>query len=916
MLPHSTNSLSFLSPLPINSFRRCHCVQNRKRHRTSIAPRPIQACQSQSQAKDLWARVKQAIPLSQAFVDYAYCHEADLKSTAASKFKLVCPFHDDHNPSLHIDDNRAIFRCFACGAAGSIIDLQMRRSGNQSVGQALTALAQKYPPIAGILEITPSQYPNQKRAEGDASQDVFTDKQRVTPAKPAIPRKIIITHKEIGQEVLRHTTNLYQRALYDKSFRPALQYLMKQRGLSMPTIRAYGCGYAPPNRTADFAIGYLASLDIPPEHAVIAGIARESEDNVLLDIMRDRIVTPIKDDNGTVISLAGRVLSDANPKAPKYINGPETALFKKSNILFGADLAKNAPTTKADFGYVVVVEGYMDVMMMFECTQGRVGCVATMGTAMSTTQIHKAYDMLKDRADGKIIINFDGDAAGFAAVERMCENIIPRCENPHAVYISFPPYSVKDPDEFLSLTRRADDYVAYLQKTSQPWYEWHGKQIVRREVKRMNDLEKELGNELNDEELTASPEALKLIESGDANFDFRFGNVVDRLRDDMVVAYGAPNDFTRYARSKKKKRARVSEEALDKLAEIVSRTSECLPSLNGAAVVQAFSDTLSRGEPELMRIIYANIIQRIDVLTKPWHHLSGPVQTHWMGIPPWLVKEMPRKKRQALEKGEVYDQQGRAFSDREAMDPAFRKRRLNKVKFQRTHVIPELEKRKGERVKRLRAAPRRSAEEVVLQTLIFSEELERLDCLQCLLDIMVRFEERSLPFWTSAEREALFDYLARVEGPTAPEEMAAYCEGVDWWTDEIEELFRPASKEPDTHWRSVRGWLEKRPIETIKMVGAGIEEMAGLVQSVIALEDSRGNMAQLGDAAKRSSEEEARLLLARQLSKASEIDRTKFMSPYALETRKKEFAEEQAKRDSKTKLDNLIKKVLDSPGYE
>ena len=859
-------------------------------------------------------RVKAAVPLSQAFVDFKYCTEQELIPTGSEKFKLLCPFHDDHNPSLHIDNSRAIFRCFACGAAGSIIDLQMRKSGNQSVGNALRALSQRYPSIGRILKI---QVP--RGSSENASVDEGTEETKKIVLKKRLPRKIVITHTEIGKDVMKLIVPLYRNALYAEEFRPALDYMMEQRGFSLPTLRAFDCGFAPPSRTADFALSYLASCDIPAEHAVIAGVARQGENGSRLDLMKNRIVTPIKNAKGEVVSLAGRVIDGSKTKGPKYINGPETAMFKKSNILFGADLAKNAPSTKADYGYLVIVEGYMDAMMMFECSQGRVGCVATMGTALTLKQLHQAYSMLRDPADGKIIINFDSDDAGYAAVERMCENVFPCCECPHAVFIAFPPISVKDPDEFLSLTRRVDDYVAYLQKTTQPWYEWHGRQIVQREINRMMKREEEMGDDLDDEELTASKEAISMIEEPDTDLDFEDVNLVDRFRRDISQAFGAQPDLPMFSDMQlyEKKRARVSDEALDRLAEIVSRAESCMPAVNVPAITHSLADTLSRGRPEVMRIIYANLIERIEKRTRSWRQLSIPVTTYWMGVPPWLAKQLPKKKTVGMAKdADQYDIDGKSGLLKKMSDPAYRKRVLRKLEYERRHVIPFLESQKGERSKRLQAAPRRSGEEIVLQVLIFADEMDRLDCLQVLLEIMLRFEERKLPFWTSASREMLFDYIARVEGPASPEEIAAYGEGMEWWSEELEELFIPNDEERDLDWRSFRQKLHDSPIDAMMIVAGAIEEMAGMVQGMIAVDGSADTMEKLKDATRRNATEEARVLLAKQMAASSEMDRTKYMSPQALAEYNRYHEEKRKEKERKRIRDETIQEILSTPDGE
>ena len=886
-----------------------------KSTRTRRRPRVATTYCSASQPpnpKDIWVRVKTAIPLSTAFADYLGTDA--LVSAGPTKFKVVCPFHNDKNPSLFIDDQKGTFHCFACGAGGTIIDFQQLRSGHRSVAHALKDLAASYPPIASILRTASFSTPNDTAAE-QVERPVFS--------KPNIPRRVIVTHKVIAHEVLRETTILYQRAFWDPSTPEALSYMIQERRISKPTLKAFGCGYARPSDTADFALSHLLSRSHSAAHAVIAGVARSPEEGTAIDVLRNRIVTPIRDKFGAVISLAGRVMPGAPSYMPKYVNGPETVLFKKSQVLFGADLAHRAPSARSERGYVVVVEGYMDAMTLFDSTQGRVACVATMGTSTSVMQLNAAYGMLADIANGRIILNFDADDAGIAAILRICEKVIPKSECPHAVYVAQPPPPMKDPDEFLRLIGKADEYIDYLLETAVPWYEWQGDRIVRAEVDRLIELESRGQDELLNEERAIDRDALSLVETSGQNFDFIQGDYLREQRDDMLVAFGAPEDVAKFAPTKKKKYAECSDQVLEELADIIVFAHQCLPGLNVSALAQSWADTLSRGRSKALFAMYGTIVKRCEELSRPWRELSVPEQVKWMPPPPWAPEATPKKKKGAIRKAMMRGESGDSFLD-EFSNPKFLKRSLDKVRFQDKFVMSGLRQRQCERSKMLKIAPRRSAEELILQTLIFATEIDRLDAMEKLLGIMIRCQERGLPFWTSREREELHSYLFRVEGSIAPEEMAAYAEDNDWWNEEIEALFTPLEEETDPEWQGVRGLFAKYPVQIVESTATSVEAMAGKVASFLALQQSETNLEQLISAASKTelaALDEAsgaqgvsalKELLAKQVALKKDVDQSKFLSPDQLAERDEgfrdmleEMQEQRAKEELLSELEEI-----------
>lgn len=735
-------------------------------------------------------------------------------------------------------------------------------------------------------------------------------------------RKPALVEKNSILAVLRHAVIHYQHALWDPSTPDALRYLVHHRRLSEPTLRAFAVGYALPSVTADLLQHALANQHLPHQ-LVQAGLARSPQPGQVLDLFRARVVTPIRDLTGSTLAVAGRVLPPSHPRVPKYINGPETAVFRKKDALFGIDFAARAPSAQADHGYVVIVEGYMDVMTMFEMTEGRVACVATMGAAMSQSQLSKAYDLLKDPVDGKLIINFDADEAGITAVERLCHSIIPQSECPHIVYIAIPPPPVKDPDEFLRLVGKADEYVMYLLESALPWYEWLGDRIVQEELERMISVRPQTldwTSQIQDDDI--EPSTLRTIGSSEDKFDFLHAEFLRKQRDDMLVSFGAPVDVPK-ARQNMPAEWKCSEEVVERLSEIIVSAQKCLPGLNTSALVQSWADSLSLGKPKVLLSLFAKIIQRCEELSRPWRELTVPVQVSWMPPPAWIVNDLPKKKAEEIRSSMGYDVSNDVI-ELEAFlsDPKRMKRSSDKMDFQAKYVIPRLREGQCEQSRRLKVAPRRSAEEITLRALIFCSEVDRLDGLQQMLDVMVRCQERGLPFWTSAEREALFDYLCNVEGSKSPEEMAADLDEKEWWNSEIEELFIPIEEESDMEWRAIRNLEIKHPVKVITTTAMSVETMAGKVRSRIALQESGEIMKQLLEESKGGKGlddvngelprfDDLKELMAKQISLKKEIDRSRYMTPEEIAEREQD-RKERIEKVERERKNAIVAKALET----
>jgi DNA primase len=307
-----------------------------------------------------------------------------------------CPFHDERTPSFYVYDDH--FHCFGCGAHGDAITFVMQSQGADFM-DAIRLLAAE----AGL------EIPKPSRA-----------------AEAAEKRRLDL------HAVLEAAAASFQRRLFLPESRAPLAYL-RGRGLSEETIRRFGLGWAGEGRGALTA--ELARQGIESAVLLEAGLARDSENGRTTDFFFNRIMFPIRDQRGQVISFGGRILGDGQPK---YINGPETTLFAKRRGLYGHDLAREAVRTGAP---LLVVEGYMDVIALHQAGFG--GAVAPLGTALTEEQLQALW-----RLSPAPILCFDGDAAGARAAARAADLALPGLGIDRTLQFASLP-SGEDPDTLL-----------------------------------------------------------------------------------------------------------------------------------------------------------------------------------------------------------------------------------------------------------------------------------------------------------------------------------------------------------------------------------------------------------------------------------------------------------------------------------
>jgi DNA primase len=331
---------------------------------------------------------------------------------AGANFKALCPFHQEKTPSFHVSPQRQTFHCFGCGAGGSVFRFVMDYE-HIDFPSAVRKLAAR----VGISVI-------EERGPGEAEN-------RQHEAR----RTLLKVHAEAAEW-------FHENLLKKKFAEPAREYL-KQRGITAEIAKRWRLGYAPDEWDAFGS--WARGQGFGPRELLESGLVKTKdpadqtskiEHQTSYDRFRDRIMFPICNDLGEVIAFSGRVLKEKEGAA-KYLNSPETPLFRKGSVLFGLDKTKRA---LIEANCVIVCEGQLDLISLFEA--GITNVVAPQGTAFTETQART----LKRLVD-EVVLCFDSDVAGAKAAERSLDALL---ENDLIVRVAeIPPGD--DPD---SLVRR------------------------------------------------------------------------------------------------------------------------------------------------------------------------------------------------------------------------------------------------------------------------------------------------------------------------------------------------------------------------------------------------------------------------------------------------------------------------------
>jgi DNA primase len=309
-----------------------------------------------------------------------------LRSAGGGNLKGLCPFHDEKSPSFNVSPARNVYYCFGCGAGGDAIKFLMDAE-HLSFVESVERLAAR----AGIQlrYVETGSGPAQPRRQ------------------PGQRQRLVAAHAAAAA--------FYAEQLATGPARPAREFLAR-RGFDRAAAQRYGCGFAPEGW--DPLTRHLRQQGFTADELVTAGLSRPARSGSLIDRFRRRLLWPIRDLTGDVIGFGARRLFD-DDDGPKYLNTPETPIYKKSHVLYGIDLAKREIAKQSR---VVVVEGYTDVMA---CHLADVPvAVATCGTAFGADHIGVLRRLLmdSDAVTGEIIFTFDGDAAGQQAALRAFED--------------------------------------------------------------------------------------------------------------------------------------------------------------------------------------------------------------------------------------------------------------------------------------------------------------------------------------------------------------------------------------------------------------------------------------------------------------------------------------------------------------
>ncbi|MFC0622769.1 DNA primase [Kribbella deserti] len=298
-----------------------------------------------------------------------------LKNAGGGSLKGLCPFHDEKSPSFNVTPARGFFYCFGCQEGGDVIDF-IQKIDQITFHEAVETLAAK---VGVQLRYDESGGPMPKR---EANQ------------RP----RLVLAHKMAAE--------FYVEQLFGAAeAQPGRQFL-KERGFDRDAAVLFGVGFAP--RSGDAVLKHLRGRGFSNEELVASGLCAQNQRGPY-DRFRGRLLWPIRDAGGDVIGFGARRLFDDDKIEAKYLNTPETAIYKKSKVLYGVDLARREI---AKGRQAVVVEGYTDVMACH--LAGVQTAVATCGTSFGEDHARVLRQLLldNDQFRGEVIFTFDGDGAG------------------------------------------------------------------------------------------------------------------------------------------------------------------------------------------------------------------------------------------------------------------------------------------------------------------------------------------------------------------------------------------------------------------------------------------------------------------------------------------------------------------------
>ncbi|MFF0015409.1 DNA primase [Streptomyces sp. NPDC005374] len=372
--------------------------------------------------------VRDAVPIDAVVSEYL-----QLRNAGGGNLKGLCPFHDEKSPSFQVSPSKGFFHCFGCQEGGDTITFVMKID-HLTFSEAVERLAAQ----AGItLRYEEGGYnPSHQRGE------------RI---------RLVEAHKIAA--------DWYMEQLATNAEADAGRQFLAERGFDQAAAAHFSVGYSP--QGWDHLTRFLRGKGFTDKELLLSGLSQEGRRGPI-DRFRGRLMWPIRDIGGEVVGFGARKLYEAD-NGPKYLNTPDTAIYKKSQVLYGIDLAKKdiAKASRA-----VVVEGYTDVMACH--LAGVTTAIATCGTAFGGDHIKILRRLLMDNGSARVIFTFDGDSAGQKAALRAFED-----DQKFAAetYIAIAPDGMDPCDLRLA---KGDDAVADLVEPRTPLFEFALRQIVVR----------------------------------------------------------------------------------------------------------------------------------------------------------------------------------------------------------------------------------------------------------------------------------------------------------------------------------------------------------------------------------------------------------------------------------------------------
>jgi DNA primase len=343
--------------------------------------------------------IRQRLPISQVVGEYVIW---DKRKSVPGRgdYWACCPFHGEKTPSFHADDRKGIYHCFGCGVSGDHF-----RFLTESRGMSFPEAVEK---LAGQAGVPMPARDERDEARQEARQTLF--------------------------DVMEVAAQYFQAALAHNIGARARGYL-NERGVSAQAQARFRIGFAPDSRNG--LKEHLAANGVSAQQMLDTGLVAQRDDDPLpYDRFRNRVMFPITDLRGRIIAFGGRALSPDVPA--KYLNSPETELFKKRLTLYNGREARTAATAGK---LIIVVEGYLDVIGA--AMAGFEGAVAPLGTAMTEDHLNLIW-----RMSDEPILCFDGDAAGQRAAERTAGLVLPLLQPGKTVRIATLPEGL-DPDDLI-----------------------------------------------------------------------------------------------------------------------------------------------------------------------------------------------------------------------------------------------------------------------------------------------------------------------------------------------------------------------------------------------------------------------------------------------------------------------------------